>query len=73
MKFSIFMLEWRVRAVADLLVLASVGTIMGYQDAPAWALALLFYIGTRPSRLDMAGDLSAIQTSIKAKAKEDSP
>lgn len=54
----------KLRTLADLLWLAGVAGYMVYSDAPGWAMALLFFVATRPSRLDSASDARAVQSTV---------
>ncbi len=39
--------------------------IMTYYDAPGWSYVLLVYLGLQPSRLDMANDIAAVQSTVR--------
>ncbi len=39
--------------------------IMTYYDAPGWSFVLLVYLGLQPSRLDMANDIAAVQSTVR--------
>ncbi len=58
-------LDWRIRLTLEAVVLITFASVMASQGAPPWAVTALLYIGTRSSRLDIAGDLGALQVSIK--------
>lgn len=67
MKIDPGSMHWRTRALIDLVVLCVIAFIMHVQGTPAWAQTLLVYIATRPSRLDMAGDFAALQSTTRVK------
>ena len=57
-------LDWKVRAAIDLTVAAAFIVTMYSQGAPTWSLTLVLYLATKPSRMTLAGDMSALQTTI---------
>jgi len=54
----------KLRTLADVLALAGVAAYMAFAGAPGWAMALLFFVASRPSRLDSASDARAVQSTV---------
>ena len=57
-------LDWRARAAVDAAVALAFAGIMYSQGAPGWAITLLLYLSTRASRLAVAADVAAVQSSV---------
>jgi len=55
-------------AIDAFTVLGTIG-VLSYYGSPPWVYVLLFYTATRASRLDVAGDLAELQTTIRASMK----
>ena len=58
-------LDWKVRAAIDLTVAAAFAVMLWSQGAPTWAITLLVYLATKPSRVSLAGDLAAVQSTVR--------
>lgn len=65
------LIDWRLRAAADLIVLAAFLFVLSSQDAPGWAMTLAVFIAIHPSRIAIAGDLAALQTTVKTTIKDE--
>lgn len=63
-------LPWWAIHLADLLVMAAFAVVLIEQDAPAWAITLLIYLATKPSRVAHAADMGAIQTTIRVETRK---
>lgn len=63
-------MHWRVVALIDFAVLVAFMVSLWMYDAPTWAMILLVYMATKPSRIAYAADLGALQLSIKASRSE---
>lgn len=64
-------LDWRVRAATDLTVLVAFLLVLSSQGAPGWAMTLAVLFATSPSRLALAGDLAALQTTLRTNVKDE--
>lgn len=51
--------------VYDLVMLAFFAVTMYTSGAPTWALWLLLYVGTRPSRLEVFATIRALQSTLR--------
>lgn len=61
---------WKVIVALDLVVVAIFAAVMLSHDAPRWAIALLLYLETKPSRIRLMYDLRSVQTSVRAAVRE---
>lgn len=56
--------------VAETVVLVSILGILAYMGAPGWALVLACFVSTRSSRLALANDRRALQSTLQAFRQE---
>lgn len=57
-------LDWRARAAIETVAAAAFLLALFVQGAPGWALTLALFVATRVSRVAIAGDLAAVQSSV---------
>jgi hypothetical protein len=55
----------------DFIVAGAIGVVMWVQGAPSWAITLLVFVATRPSRFEMGPALSAELEDLLVKKPEE--